>query len=623
MSLFTRSFVVALVAAAVIFVGLVVFSRVVVPALDGSNEGDGITYAPSPVSPTATPIIASIPAPLLSQGVPSQPLPESAVSFHDMENARALEQRNARAADIIVSLDWIADGISDEEHDAVEALIYLAATSENVFQSLANKTWLNSHDSRNERTLIVDLEYIAYKDEKAAEQLLEMDFLDTLQPPDVLAVKSLARMADLNIHFFQRTLRHPAIIDGITDEEARIVTLLDGEYEAGISLTNILLNPTLTTVEERSIDLPLAGEVTLAVIRTNPGADRSMDLFEKAVRNAEGLMGQPFPATYLPLLFALAVPDAFTGSHNGTHIVILPEYDVDDGSYEALQAESVIAHEVAHYYWRWSQPWLDEGAAEFTTAYLKHLSSGYPPEPVNYPCGHTQTIRRLEARSFHASDMAGVCDYAVGERFFLDLYQRLGAEAFWSGFRILYRDIDRIVAPNVKPPGIDHVRRAFAEVGEAGAPATQQAVEEVIDRWYEGRTLVETGVPDGRPVVADLPEVAGWVNRAYVSLEEAGGPVKTFASRDVGDWVWLTLEYSHDYFGPPTELAFEVVEYFEDGFPYSRYAFTIEVDRNHSGGTQWLSIGPGPGQAWAVGRHWVVVNHQGRKVAQVEFEVKH
>jgi len=562
-----------------------------------------------------------MPAPLLSQRVPSRPLPERAVSFHDMENARPLAQRNAKAAHVIKSLDWIADGISDEERDAVEALIYLAATSENVFQSLVNKTWLNSPDFRKERTLIVDLEYIAYKDKKAAERLVEMDFLDTLEPPDVLAVRSLSRMAELNIHFFQRTLRHPAIDDGITDEEARIVTLLDGEYEAGTSLTNILLNPTLTTVEERSINLPLAGEVTLAVIRTNSGADRSMDLFEQAVRNAEGLMGQPFPATYIPLLFALAVPDAFTGSHNGTHIVVLPEYDVDDGSYGAAQAESVIAHEVAHYYWRWGQPWLDEGAAEFTSAYVKHLSSGYPPEPVNYPCGHSQTIRRLEARSVHAYDMAGVCDYAVGERFFLDLYQRLGAEAFWSGVRILYRDMDQIAGQNVRPPGIDHVRRAFSEVGETGALATQQVVEEVIDRWYEGRKLVETSVPDSRPVVAELPEVAGWVNRAYVSLDDGGSPVSAFTAHDVGDWAWLTLEYSHDYFGSPTELAFEVVEYYEDGFPYRRDAFTIEVNRNYSGGTQWLSIGPGPGQAWAVGRHWVVVNHQGRKVAQVEFEV--
>ena len=122
-------------------------------------------------------------------------------------------------------------------------------------------------------------------------------------------------------------------------------------------------------------------------------------------------------------------------------------------------------------------------------------------------------------------------------------------------------------------------------------------------------------------MVAELPEVAGWVNRAYVSLEEAGRPVKTFAAADGGDWAWLTLEYSHDYAGPPTELTFEVVEYYQDGFPYRRSALTIEAAREYSGGVQWVSVGPGPGRAWAPGRHWVYVHHEGRKVAQVEFMV--
>ena len=122
-------------------------------------------------------------------------------------------------------------------------------------------------------------------------------------------------------------------------------------------------------------------------------------------------------------------------------------------------------------------------------------------------------------------------------------------------------------------------------------------------------------------MVAELPEVYGWIDRAYVSLEEAGSPVKAFAAADGGDWAWLTLEYSHDYAGPPTELTFEVVEYYEDGFPYRRNSLTIGADRNYSGGVQWLSVGPGPGQTWAPGRHWIYVHHEGRKVAQVEFEV--
>ena len=129
-------------------------------------------------------------------------------------------------------------------------------------------------------------------------------------------------------------------------------------------------------------------------------------------------MGEPFPASYVPLLFADAVTGAFSGSHNGSHIAIMPDYDVDDGSPEALQAGAVIAHEVAHYYWRWSQPWLDEGAAEFIAAYVDHKRSGLSLEPVNYPCDSNQTIRRLEGMTLYTTDSGYVCNYAVGERFF-------------------------------------------------------------------------------------------------------------------------------------------------------------------------------------------------------------
>ena len=33
------------------------------------------------------------------------------------------------------------------------------------------------------------------------------------------------------------------------------------------------------------------------------------------------------------------------------------------------------------------------------------------------------------------------------------------------------------------------------------------------------------------------------------------------------------------------------------------------------------SVGPGPGRHWAAGRHWVLVYHQGVKVAAVAYEV--
>ena len=65
------------------------------------------------------------------------------------------------------------------------------------------------------------------------------------------------------------------------------------------------------------------------------------------------------PTNYVGLLYENAVLDSYAGTNYGTHVAILPKYDVDDGSYEAVSVGRVIAHEVAHYYWSGNKDWVD------------------------------------------------------------------------------------------------------------------------------------------------------------------------------------------------------------------------------------------------------------------------
>ena len=523
-----------------------------------------------------------------------------------------LEQRSRSAARAIRSLPWISDGIDDSEREAAESLVYLAATQGELFTKLSSKPWIAVGDISQGAPAIVDFSYIAETDRAAAARLIDMPFLDTLEAPDSLAVESLSYLAFGNMPAFSRVMLHPAVLDGIDDAEAPAVALLEGAAQFDPSLVGALLDPSRTHTEQRTVTLPLSGPVTLAITRTSPGAARSMDLLEEAVRTTEAIIDRPFPTRYVALLFENAVPGYFGGTHNGLNLTIIPDYDVDDGSYEAATAGRFIAHEVAHYYWRHSAPWLDEGAAELTAALVEHIRTGHPLEPVNYPCPSSTTINHLDRQEFQESDAGYACNYAVGERLFLDLERSRGQDPFLQGFRHLY-DIasNADVSQESRLAGIDELRQAFPGTAEASA----------IDRWYTGQVTGITYGPDDQPVVAELPEVNGWINRAYISLEEEGEPVKSFSAARAGDWAWLTLDYSHDYAGPPTELTFEVVEYYQDGFPYRRDTLTIEASRLYSGGLQWLSVGPGPGQQWATGRHWVSMFHEGRKVAQVEFEV--
>jgi len=559
---------------------------------------------------------APVPAPPIATAPPEPSRatrsPAHSSGFHSLQNAIVLEQRSRSAARAIRSLPWVADGIDDSEQEAAEALVYLAATQGELFAELSSKPWIAVGDISQGAPAIVASSYLAEIDRAAAARLIAMPFLDTLEAPDSLAVESLSYLAYRDMPVFRRVMLHPTVLDGIDDEEAPAVALLEGAAQFEPSLVGVLLDPSRSHTEQKTVNLPLAGPVTLAITRTSPGAARSMELLEEAVRTTEAIMDRPFPTRYVALLFENAVPGYFGGTHSGLSLTITPDYDVDDDSYEAATAGRIIAHEVAHYYWRHAVPWLDEGAAEFTAALAEHIRTGHPLEPVNYPCPSSTTISHLDRQGLQESDDGYACNYAVGERLFLDLDSAPGQDPFLQGFRHLYDiALDSGASQESRLAGIDELRQAFPGTAEAS----------VIDRWYTGEGTESTYGPDNQPVVAELPEVNGWIDRAYISLGEEGEPVKSFSAANAGDWAWLTLEYSHDYAGPPTELTFEVVEYYQDGFPYRRDTLTIEASRLYSGGLQWLSVGPGPGQQWATGRHWISVFHEGRKVAQAEFEV--
>ena len=93
-----------------------------------------------------------------------------------------------------------------------------------------------------------------------------------------------------------------------------IVATLYGVAETNPALIDVLLDPNNVVLEPRTVELPLSGEVVLYIIRTGPGATRSMDLLEHAVRGAEALMGIPLPINYIGLLFENAVPGSFRGN---------------------------------------------------------------------------------------------------------------------------------------------------------------------------------------------------------------------------------------------------------------------------------------------------------------------
>ena len=520
---------------------------------------------------------------------------------------------DAEVASAVVSLGWVQDGIDDVEVKTIEDVSYIAYENAEVASAVVSLSWVQDSVNGAEAALIEDFGSIAGNDAGAALQIVGMPFIETIEPPDISAMASLRQLAAFKPETFVRVMSHAALLDGISNEIVPIVATLSGVAGTNPGLIDVLLDSSKVLLERRTITLPLSGDVILFIIRTSPGTERSMDLLEHSVRSVEEYMGAPLPTNYVGLLYENAVPESFAGANFGTHIAILPKFDVDDGTTDAEFAGSNIAHEVAHYYWSGNANWVDEGAAEFMASIVERDQTGRSIGATNSPCPHARNIVELESLKITQDSIEFGCNYSLGERLFLDLNRTLGDTQFRQGFRELYissaDDTDDDGSASI---GIGHVREAF-RLGEI-------ATNTVITRWYDGTEPYVLSRVHAGPVGPSLPSINGRIDNAYITTVAKGPAVSKFSAQDVTDRVYLTLKYSYSVSGGPHEVALEIVEYYEDGFVFQRRRSTLTAEDKYSGGTILFSVGSPPGE-WAPGRYVVYVYAGERKVAEVEYEV--
>ena len=340
---------------------------------------------------------------------------------------------DAEVASAVVSLGWVQDGIEELEVKTIEELSYLAYENAEVALNVVSLSWVQDSVNGAEAALIEDVGSIARNNSGAALQIVGMPFIETIEPPDISAMASLRQLAAFKPETFVRVMSHAALLDGISNDIAPIVATLNGVAGTNPGLIDVLLDSSKVLLERRIITLPLSGDVILFIIRTSPGTERSMDLLEHSVRSVEEYMGAPLPTNYVGLLYENAVRESFAGTNFGTHIAILPKFDIDDGTAEAEFAGSNIAHEVAHYYWSGNADWVDEGAAEFMASIIERDRTGRSIGATNSPCPHARNIAELERLDIAEDGIEFGCNYSLGERLFLDLNRTLGDTQFRQG----------------------------------------------------------------------------------------------------------------------------------------------------------------------------------------------
>ena len=605
-------------------------------------------------SPTPSPTLTKTPTPSLTNtpiATPSATAMVASFSFslRGFTNGPWLEQQDPQLASSINKLGWIQDSIDNTESEAIQDLLYIVVTSRSVAASIVSLGWVQDgiddveaeaiHWMTNigsaevassvvslgwvqdgigslETQAIEEISYLSHEHTVAALSVVGMPFIETIEPPDISAVASLWKLAADDLGSLEMVMSHEALRDGISDDLAPVVATLHSVAATNPSLIDVLLDPTRVFLERRTTTLPLAGDVVLGIIRTAPGAARSMDLLEHAVRGAEEFMGSPLPTSYVGLLYENAVSGSSAGTNLGTHIAILPKYDIDDDSHEAGFAGSNIAHEVAHYYWSGNEDWVDEGAADFMASIVEGARTGQPIGVTNLPCAYARTIAELENLGISRGGIEFHCNYSLGERLFVDLHLTLGDERFRQGLRALYLASSSISDADDRrgtSGGIEHVREAFRSDDEAEST--------VIARWYNGAEPYDLSRLDPSPVDPGLTGINGRIDEAYIITGTNGPGVTVFSAQDVADWIYLTLKYSYKVSGATREVPLEIVEYYEDGFQFRRSSHTLSAKARYIGGTSWFSVGQSPPRKWAPGHYVVYVYAGERKVAEVEYEV--
>ncbi len=413
----------------------------------------------------------------------------------------------------LAELPWVRDGISPFERYAVSAsesnaikhLTEATLLSDAIFYGLLEKPWIKDDITVDEASAIGELVKIARGqwsntdgdwtlregNAEFALTILGMPFLDTFETLDYYTVRSLAFLHFVDNRYMEQVLDHPSFREGITDADTLILT---GLWRiARFTPENMgnhlqMLDPHTLHYEQRTIETPLAGEISITLIGTKPDYLPSMETIEAIVRDQERFMDVAYPSN----VTIFSVKEGVINAGNG--IIIL-----DPSRQEDLR---LLAHELSHFYWSipstWSKgvihipfTWIVEGAARFMDQWATNRLEQAPGTPKDTGCVLVDTISEIDERTFVEDFESGSlyqsrCNYTMGYGIFAALYDELGDTEFRRGFGRLYMKIIHLEHDAEcfgVERGVCYLRKAFIE---DASPGFANAANEVIDRWYYG-----------------------------------------------------------------------------------------------------------------------------------------
>ena len=363
-----------------------------------------------------------------------------------------------------VGFRWVADELTEPEKAALYYLDELAEKDSTLGASLISLPWVQDDMTNDERWALRYLSELLDKDRPLVKIFPDMPFLSaSFEPHDRYALQSLNDLRDFYPEKYRLLVEQEWMLDGLTDEEAVLVSVLSFQATLGSEEFGKLVNEHYT--RSGSINLPLAGEIGSFSL-----ASRQKDLdpettkqVQEAVRALEDFMGLPFPSGELVVLYGSAGESYsyttrgtdYPGRYLGSHMIV--RANLARGS-PTSDTSRIIIHEVAHYYWssRIGPPWLGEGGPDFLASYVFDRSYGVSiterrkyfaasPTGVGY-CNNLgiSTIKKLldiqeqEGMEKHRGTPLFICNYYLGEYLLLSLHETVGVDPLRAAFKEMY-----------------------------------------------------------------------------------------------------------------------------------------------------------------------------------------
>ena len=548
---------------------------------------------------------------------PQALVPHTDAGHHRLEQLASIALTNRQlAAGDFQSPDGLTGG--DTESDASGSISY-AITSE-----ITGLPWVSDGLTTAELLTRGWLGELQEHNPTLVSALTRMPFLQDHTPGDLQAIQTLTLISAGTSRIAPNPEKATAIATyaafadggGIDNTEAKIIAVTSIPYLSG-GTDLVFLLADYGTVEEANTVGQYGNQVNFAIIRliTSRQDSELMLSATTATQDAETLMGQALPVDFVGIL--VADSSDFAGANNGIHIQVDTGYD---GTYTDRSRQSTVAHEIAHYWWGAGgvpghEDWIAEGAAGYVGAYsVRSQFEDGGLSTVYYPCPYYRTIEHLRADNpDYELSYGSLCNYPLGEGLFINLDRRMSDTTFAVAFRNLHQRLSTYEQDDIDQ-GLSLVRafcpqylRPFASLGNVG---------HTLARWYGEKIFTDSRAPSGSITGLGSAQTARIQDDSGANLQYGIAEVSA-SSPDQRRWLMVTFS---DVSNPPETVRIEVVQYYEDRYPY--YSFWQEPKVYSVDGRAWFFVYLGNPIRRPIGHHWVYVyNDSGQKIAEAEYQV--